>query len=201
MIWFEPATATMIDAITRCQMPSGTFHYYLCAKLNTDATSGTRQLHCYWENSQTFLYSKILVFHNGTQAMLSGSQVPGYTTVYLPSILESHCYWKLPIFLCLFLLQCVWLPANQLQKQLINHLLKILHVKSSTRLVGSRDSWDGGWSGTGVVCIDISGSCWGMFSSVPINWRNVTRWIFREALLGYGRTQNKGISTRILSNL
>ena len=27
MIWFEPATATMIDAITECQMPSGTFHY------------------------------------------------------------------------------------------------------------------------------------------------------------------------------
>ena len=24
-IWFEPATATMIDAITRHQMPSGTF--------------------------------------------------------------------------------------------------------------------------------------------------------------------------------
>ena len=47
LIWFEPATATTIDAITRHQMPSGTFHYYLCAMLNADATSGTRQLHCY----------------------------------------------------------------------------------------------------------------------------------------------------------
>ena len=36
LIWFEPAAATKIDAITKCQMPSGTFHYYLCAKLNTD---------------------------------------------------------------------------------------------------------------------------------------------------------------------
>ena len=26
----------MIDAITEHQMPSGTFHYYLCAKLNAD---------------------------------------------------------------------------------------------------------------------------------------------------------------------
>ena len=59
LIWFEPATTTKIDAITRRKMPSGTFHYYLCAKLNADATSGTQQLHCYWENSQTFLYSKM----------------------------------------------------------------------------------------------------------------------------------------------
>ena len=35
--WFEPATATKVDAITRCQMPSGTFHYYPCAKLDADA--------------------------------------------------------------------------------------------------------------------------------------------------------------------
>ena len=28
LIWFEPATATKIDAITRRQMSSGTFHYY-----------------------------------------------------------------------------------------------------------------------------------------------------------------------------
>ena len=29
LIWFEPATATKSDAITKHQMPSGTFHYYL----------------------------------------------------------------------------------------------------------------------------------------------------------------------------
>ena len=28
-------------------MPSENVHYYLCAKLNAEATSGTRKLHCY----------------------------------------------------------------------------------------------------------------------------------------------------------
>ena len=28
-------------------MPSGNFHYYLCAKLNAEATSRTQKLHCY----------------------------------------------------------------------------------------------------------------------------------------------------------
>ena len=37
LIWFEPATATKIDAITKRQMPTGKFHYCLCAKLNADA--------------------------------------------------------------------------------------------------------------------------------------------------------------------
>ena len=32
-----------------CQMPSGNFHYYLCAMLNAEATSRTRKLHCYWD--------------------------------------------------------------------------------------------------------------------------------------------------------
>ena len=37
LIWFEPVTATKIDAITKRQMPSGKFHCCLCAKLDADA--------------------------------------------------------------------------------------------------------------------------------------------------------------------
>ena len=47
LIWFGPATANLNCKCKAHQMPSGNSHYYLVTKLNTDATSGTRQLHCY----------------------------------------------------------------------------------------------------------------------------------------------------------
>ena len=41
-------------------MPSPNFHYYLSAKFNAKATSGTRQLHCYVVKSRfTSLYGKM----------------------------------------------------------------------------------------------------------------------------------------------
>ena len=47
-----------------CQMPSGTFHYYLVTNLNADATSGTWQLHCYVVKFRfTSLYSKMAAAH------------------------------------------------------------------------------------------------------------------------------------------
>ena len=45
-------------------MPSGTFHYYLFTKLNTDATSRTQQLHCYVVKFRfTSLYGKMAATH------------------------------------------------------------------------------------------------------------------------------------------
>ena len=45
-------------------MPSGNFHYYLCAKLNAEATSGTQKLHCYVVKFRfTSLYGKMAAAH------------------------------------------------------------------------------------------------------------------------------------------
>ena len=58
-------------------MPSGTFHYYLVTKLNADATSGTRQLHCYVVKLRfTSLYGNWQI---ELDLHLTGSRVPGYT--------------------------------------------------------------------------------------------------------------------------
>ena len=57
-------------------MPSRNFHYYLCAKLNADVTSGTRQLHCYVVKCRfTSLYDNRQL---DLDLHLSGSRVPGY---------------------------------------------------------------------------------------------------------------------------
>ena len=57
-------------------MPSGTFHYYLVTKLNADATSGTRQLHCYVVKFRfTSLYGNWQI---DLDLRLTGSRVPGY---------------------------------------------------------------------------------------------------------------------------
>ena len=59
-------------------MPSGNFHYYLCAKLNAEATSGTRKLHCYVVKFRfTSLYDNRQL---DLDLHLTGSQVPGYIT-------------------------------------------------------------------------------------------------------------------------
>ena len=63
-IWFESATANLICGCKACQIPSGNFHYYLVTKLNADATSGTRQLHCYMVKFRfTSLYDKMAAAH------------------------------------------------------------------------------------------------------------------------------------------
>ena len=57
-------------------MPSGTFHYYLVTKLNADATSGTRQLHCYVVK---FRFTSLCGnWQIDLDLCLTGSRVPGY---------------------------------------------------------------------------------------------------------------------------
>ena len=57
-------------------MSSGNFHYYLCAKLNAEATSGTQKLHGYWENQL-----------NLDAATDASSYMPPY---FLPDLLALH---------------------------------------------------------------------------------------------------------------
>ena len=59
-------------------MPSGTFHYYLVTKLNADATTETRHLHCYVVKFRfTSLYDNQQI---DLDLCLTGSRVPGYNT-------------------------------------------------------------------------------------------------------------------------
>ena len=70
-------------------MPSGNFHYYLCAKLNTEATSGTQKLHCNMVKFRfTSLYSNQQI---DLDLHLTVSRVPGYITTTGCSVYKQSC--------------------------------------------------------------------------------------------------------------
>ena len=74
-------------------MPSGTFHYYLVTKLNADATSRTRQLHCYVVKFRfTSLYGNWQI---DLDLHLTGSRIPGYINMLVLHFKIKGLGWRI----------------------------------------------------------------------------------------------------------
>ena len=74
-------------------MPSGNFHYYLCAKLNAEANSRTQKLHCYVIKFRfTSLYGNWQL--DRSRFAPNWSRVPGYIYENLDCVSQKYHFEK-----------------------------------------------------------------------------------------------------------